>query len=95
MRILTEALQGIDLGRPLPDGVKLAVSYLRVSTSAQADTDFTTEGFSIPAQREATGSREARPGLAGHRAQPELRGSGEGEAPAKENCRRRRPREGN
>src|SRR5260370_5324626 len=52
MRILTEALQGIDLGN-LPEGVKIAVSYLRVSTSAQADTDFNTEGYSIPAQREA------------------------------------------
>jgi site-specific DNA recombinase len=52
MRILTDALQGLDLSN-LPDGVKLAVSYLRVSTSAQADTDFNTEGFSIPAQREA------------------------------------------
>ena len=30
-----------------------AVIYLRVSTSAQADTDYTSEGYSIPAQREA------------------------------------------
>src|SRR4051812_6247239 len=30
-----------------------AVSYLRVSTSRQADTDFDAEGYSIPAQREA------------------------------------------
>ena len=46
MRIL------VDLN-DLPDGVKLAVSYLRVSTSAQADTDYSAEGFSLPAQREA------------------------------------------
>jgi hypothetical protein len=31
----------------------LAVSYPRVSTSAQADTDYSAEGYSIPAQREA------------------------------------------
>jgi DNA invertase Pin-like site-specific DNA recombinase len=37
----------------LPEGLKLAVSYLRVSTSAQADTDYSEEGFSLPAQREA------------------------------------------
>lgn len=53
MRLFTEALQGFDLTQPLPEGVKLAVSYLRVSTSAQADTDFNAEGYSIPAQREA------------------------------------------
>ena len=46
MRIL------VDLDN-LPEGVKLAVSYLRVSTSAQADTDYNDEGFSLPAQREA------------------------------------------
>src|SRR5436309_8539467 len=33
--------------------VKRAVIYLRVSTSAQADKDYGSEGFSIPAQREA------------------------------------------
>jgi site-specific DNA recombinase len=32
---------------------KRAVIYLRVSTSAQADTDYGSEGYSIPAQREA------------------------------------------
>jgi site-specific DNA recombinase len=32
---------------------KRAVIYLRVSTSAQADKDYGTEGYSIPAQREA------------------------------------------
>ena len=32
---------------------KTAVIYLRVSTSAQADTDYSSEGYSIPAQREA------------------------------------------
>jgi DNA invertase Pin-like site-specific DNA recombinase len=53
MQLFTDALQGFDLTQPLPDGVKLAVSYLRVSTSAQADTDFNAEGYSIPAQREA------------------------------------------
>lgn len=54
MRILTDAIQGIDINSPfLPDGVKLAVSYLRVSTSAQAETDYDEEGYSIPAQREA------------------------------------------
>jgi DNA invertase Pin-like site-specific DNA recombinase len=37
-----------------PEGsLKRAVSYLRVSTSAQADTDYNSEGYSIPAQREA------------------------------------------
>src|SRR6266849_3974761 len=51
MRILTDALQELDLAN-LPDGVKLAVSYLRVSSSAQVDTDFNEEGLSIPAQRE-------------------------------------------
>ncbi len=30
-----------------------AVIYLRVSTTGQADTDYSAEGFSIPAQREA------------------------------------------
>ncbi len=34
-------------------GIKLAVSYLRVSTTGQADKDYDAEGFSIPAQREA------------------------------------------
>jgi site-specific DNA recombinase len=53
MRIFTDVLQGIDLGQPLPGGLKLAVSYLRVSTSSQAETDFDAEGYSIPAQREA------------------------------------------
>ncbi len=54
MRIFTEALKDINLtGSQQPDGVKLAVSYLRVSTTAQADTDFNAEGYSIPAQREA------------------------------------------
>jgi DNA invertase Pin-like site-specific DNA recombinase len=53
MRLFTDVLQGFDITQPLPDGVKLAVSYLRVSTSAQADTDFNAEGYSIPAQREA------------------------------------------
>ncbi len=33
--------------------LKRAVIYLRVSTSAQADTDYSDEGYSIPAQREA------------------------------------------
>ncbi|MBX6390329.1 MAG: recombinase family protein [Frankia sp.] len=50
MRIL------FDPATPLPEhaaGRKLAVSYLRVSTTAQAETDYTDEGFSIPAQREA------------------------------------------
>lgn len=35
------------------NGVKQALTYLRVSTSAQADTDYDSEGYSIPAQREA------------------------------------------
>ena len=52
-RILTDVLQGLDLGQPLPDGMKLAVSYLRVSTRAQADTDYDEDGLSIAAQREA------------------------------------------
>ena len=51
MRILTDNLHGLDLEH-LPEGVKLAVTYLRVSTSAQADKDFDPEGYSIPAQRE-------------------------------------------
>lgn len=33
--------------------MKRAVIYLRVSTKEQAETDYGTEGFSIPAQREA------------------------------------------
>ena len=32
---------------------KRAVIYLRVSTAGQADGDFGSEGFSIPAQRDA------------------------------------------
>ena len=32
---------------------KRAVVYLRVSTTAQADTDYDVEGYSIPAQRDA------------------------------------------
>jgi site-specific DNA recombinase len=32
---------------------KRAVLYLRVSTEEQADTDYNTEGYSLPAQREA------------------------------------------
>ena len=52
MQLFDDALKDIDLNN-LPAGVKLAVSYLRVSTSAQADTDYNAEGFSIPAQREA------------------------------------------
>jgi site-specific DNA recombinase len=35
------------------DRAKRAVIYLRVSTTMQADTDYSDEGFSIPAQREA------------------------------------------
>jgi site-specific DNA recombinase len=35
------------------DRAKRAVIYLRVSTAMQADTDYSDEGFSIPAQREA------------------------------------------
>jgi site-specific DNA recombinase len=35
------------------EAAKRAVIYLRVSTSAQADKDYGTEGYSIPAQREA------------------------------------------
>jgi site-specific DNA recombinase len=58
VRILSEALQGIDLGQPLPTGTKLAVSYLRVSTSRQVNKDYDEEGYSIPAQREAN-QREA------------------------------------
>ncbi len=42
----TEAIQTSELS-------KRAVIYLRVSTSAQADKDYGTEGYSIPAQREA------------------------------------------
>ena len=57
MRILSEALQGIDLGQPLPSGTKLAVSYLRVSTSRQVNKDYDEEGYSIPAQREANQRR--------------------------------------
>ncbi len=53
MRILTDVLQGLDLGQPLPDGMKFAVSYLRVSTRAQAETDYDEDGLSIAAQREA------------------------------------------
>ncbi len=52
MQIFSDALKDIDLDN-LPLGVKLAVSYLRVSTTAQADTDYSAEGFSIPAQRDA------------------------------------------
>lgn len=53
MRILFDTLQGLDLGQPLPDGMKLAVSYLRVSTRAQTETDYNEDGLSIAAQREA------------------------------------------
>lgn len=41
---LTEERGGLD---------KIAVTYLRVSSSAQADKDFDSEGFSLPAQRRA------------------------------------------
>jgi site-specific DNA recombinase len=37
----------------LPIAMKRAVIYLRVSTKEQAETGYTDEGFSIPAQREA------------------------------------------
>ncbi|MBX7268830.1 recombinase family protein [Micromonospora sp. Llam7] len=53
MRILFDVLQGLDLGQPLPDGMKLAVSYLRVSTRAQTETDYNEDGLSLAAQREA------------------------------------------
>lgn len=36
------------------EGVKLAVSYLRVSTKKQAEKDGDPEGYSIPAQREGS-----------------------------------------
>ena len=37
-----------------PKTMAAAVSYLRVSTREQAEKGGTDEGFSIPAQREAT-----------------------------------------
>ncbi|MFD6728789.1 hypothetical protein ACFWB5_09265 [Corynebacterium xerosis] len=42
--------------------VLLAVSYLRVSTREQAERGGTTEGFSIPAQREANQRKAAELG---------------------------------
>ena len=37
--------------------VRRAVIYVRVSTAGQADKDFSEDGFSIPAQREACSAR--------------------------------------
>ena len=37
----------------MSETTRRAVSYLRVSSAAQAETDFDQEGFSLPAQREA------------------------------------------
>ena len=39
---------------PTPFAGAIAVSYLRVSTKEQAEKGGNAEGFSIPAQREAT-----------------------------------------
>ena len=44
---------------PAKTGDKRAVSYLRVSSRGQLDTDYDPEGLSLPAQREA-GERKAR-----------------------------------
>ena len=50
--LLADALQSAEaaLGR---NPTKRAVSYLRVSSSAQADKDYDSEGYSLPAQRTA------------------------------------------
>jgi site-specific DNA recombinase len=45
------------------DFIGRAVIYVRVSSSAQADTDYDPEGFSIPAQREACTRKAASLGL--------------------------------
>jgi site-specific DNA recombinase len=42
--------------------MKRAVIYLRVSTSAQADTDLDPQGYSLPAQREACSRKAAELG---------------------------------
>jgi site-specific DNA recombinase len=54
MRIFTDRLsEATSDGPDKTNTRKLAVSYLRVSTTAQADTDYSAEGYSLPAQREA------------------------------------------
>jgi len=42
-----------------PGGGKRAVSYLRVSSSAQAEKDYDSEGYSLPAQRAACARKAA------------------------------------
>jgi site-specific DNA recombinase len=45
-------VSGTPTDTPVTDSRRAAV-YLRVSTVGQAETDYGSEGFSIPAQREA------------------------------------------
>ncbi len=62
-----EAARGVPTGRrrgpqPMTSGQPEAVLYLRVSTKEQAETGGELEGYSIPAQREATMSKAAELG---------------------------------
>jgi hypothetical protein len=45
--------------RPHTSGTKRAVTYLRVSTVDQVNTDYDPEGISLPAQRAAVQRRAA------------------------------------
>ncbi len=47
---------------PVGSAMKQAVIYLRVSTAEQADNDYDSEGFSIPAQRDACTRKAAQMG---------------------------------
>ena len=58
--------------QPVPESARRAraVSYLRVSTTAQVNTDYDPEGISIPAQRRAVETKADRISAPPRRADP-------------------------
>ena len=59
---LNEAASRGLVSSPVAAGVKRAVIYLRVSSTAQVNTDFDPEGISIPAQRQSCLRKAAQSG---------------------------------